>query len=320
MLDEEWLKSLKFEISDNYYPRGCRIDGITGTGNTGIVFIVIDPNGEKFCLKIYHQLGFFLKEIPPWLTKETKYYNIDRINQKLYTLTGNPLIDDICEQYNRLYSYLIKYLYEIDKVGDRGVIQLFLTDILNDESAFILHSIKRRLNNLAFPPPKPEDYSLMGVDLIEFNTPFPCIGERKRIINWAKSSIESINKLIQLIPCLKAESSAVNPLYIWGAAVMDSLVTEEVIPDAITFIKEKYGNLVEHPQVDVWMNQVSSFAHLYIKLLGHNTENDLESHRIKKFVKFCSMAGYFFPLPDKKVNMLNENIDATAFLKLNNLL
>ena len=112
MLDEDWLKSLRFELPDDFMEirEKWKVTGLAGVGSTAVVFNVESENGEDLVIKIYHQLSFFLKEVPPWLIKGGEC-NIDRINQKLYYLIGNPLIDDMCYQYKRLYAYMFSSIY-----------------------------------------------------------------------------------------------------------------------------------------------------------------------------------------------------------------
>ncbi len=171
--------------------------------------------------------------------------------------------------------------------------------IPDPDDALILHTpgIKNRLNDLATLSPNTEPYIIKVAPL------FNKIGQTERVISWAKSTLQQIERIIPVRPNLKPESILENPLYIWGAAVMDNLLIEEAMPAAINFIEEKFGNLVEHPECMNWLFQVSWIANLYIKFLSDSNVEDgnyeLELHQIKKFAKFCFLAGYMFPIFDK---------------------
>jgi hypothetical protein len=329
MLDEDWLKSLRFELPDDFIGmRGnIKVTGLAGVGTTSIVFNVKDESGEKLVMKIYHKLSFFLKEIPPGLIKGGEC-NINRINQKLYYLIGNPLIDEMCYQYKRLYAYIFSFIYEVyqthkeNKLTDMtdehfAIFSFIYKHKLNEESSFILKTpgIKRKLNDLMSLSLNPINLSKKQSDLISrmlfdqkqtlpledglllsqvlgqalrsrslwFNFPFEINVDRKQIIPWAESILASIEKLVPELPYLRPESIISNPLYIWGAAVMDGLITEEAMPIAISFIHEKFGNL-------------------YVQCLEKDAGHEI--YRIKKFAQFCSHAGYLFPIYDKDGNMI----------------
>jgi len=162
MLDEDWLKSLRFELPDNFIGMGgkFKVTGLAGIGSTSIVFNIKDESGEESVMKIYYELSFFLKEIPPWLIKGGEC-NINRINQKLYYLIGNPLIDDMCYQYKRLYAYIFSEIYGLYQINKESklmdmtdehfaIISFIYKHKLNEESSFILRTpgIKRKLNDL----------------------------------------------------------------------------------------------------------------------------------------------------------------------------
>jgi hypothetical protein len=320
MLDEDWLKSLRFELPDDFMEirEKWKVTGLAGVGSTAVVFNVESENGEDLVIKIYHQLSFFLKEVPPWLIKGGEC-NIDRINQKLYYLIGNPLIDDMCYQYKRLYAYMFSSIYgayqihKKDKLTNMtdehfAVFSFMYNHKLNKESSFILKTpgIKRKLNDLMSLSPNPIDQSC-GEDLrsesLDFNFPFEISVDRKEITPLAESILSSIEELVPDLPYLKPESIINNPLYIWGAAVMDDLITEETMPIAISFIREKFGNLSKHPEMENWISQLAWFANLYVQCLDQGQNNEIS--RIKKFLRFCLHAGYVFPIYDKDGNMIS---------------
>jgi hypothetical protein len=138
---------------------------------------------------------------------------------------------------------------------------------------------------------------------LDFNFPFEISVDRKEITPLAESILSSIEELVPDLPYLKPESIINNPLYIWGAAVMDDLITEETMPIAISFIREKFGNLSKHPEMENWISQLAWFANLYVQCLDQGQNNEIS--RIKKFLRFCLHAGYVFPIYDKDGNMIS---------------
>ena len=354
VLDEDWLKSLRFELPEDFMEtrRNLKVTGLAGVGSTAIVFNIEDESGEELVVKIYHELGFFLKEIPPGFIKGGEC-NINRINQKLYYLIGNPLIDDMCFQYKRLYAYIFSSIYgayqthKEDKLTNMtdehfAVFSFMYNHKLNEESSFILKTpgIKRKLNDLMSLSLNPISLSKEQSDLISrrlsdqadqeqtlplqafqdawlvsqillqasqsrslwFNFPFEICVDKKEIIPWAESILSIIEELVPDLSYLRPESIVNNPLYIWGAAVMDGLITEEAMPIAISFIREKFGNLNEHPEMENWISQLAWFANLYVQCLDKGQDNEI--YRIKKFLTFCVHAGYVFPIYDKDGNMI----------------
>jgi len=302
MLDEDWLKSLRFEVtSGSIGQQGFKVTNLLGLGSTKIVFEIEDKNGEKFALKIYHTLGFFLKEIPSYLVQQDEY-DVDRINQKIYNLIGNPLIDKMCWQYGRLYSYIISCIYHVfQEVRNEklSILSFIYKHQLNEEDFFILKTlgIKHRLNDLASLSLSLEEVFIP----IQFNFPFPIIGFKGNIISWAEVILSGIEELVPEMFDLKPQSILNNPLYVWGAAIMDDLLTEEAMPLTIAFIHEKFGNLVDHSEAANWITQISCFANLYVQRF----KDDDDIRRIKNFSKFCLLAGYWFPIYDENGKIIN---------------
>jgi hypothetical protein len=300
MLDEEWLNSLRFELPDEHEKlNGCTVDGLLGIGSAWIIFSVVCPNGEKYVFKHYTILHHFLKETP--LTKLSKSNDdIRRINQKLYRLIGNSLVDKMCRQYNRLYSFLICDLFIRSKLTEHpqlGFESLILNHFseLHPEILSIFHTpgIKQQLSNLSTLS-HDESY-------IDLSPLFPnAWGRSEEVITWAKNALEIIENIPIEAP-LKPDLIAYNPLYIWGAAVMDELLMEQEMPAAVTFIEEKFGKLTEHVECVNWISQISWIIELYVRCLENNSNNIL---KIKRFAKLCSLAGYIVPVYDKNGNIM----------------
>src|SRR5262245_31879866 len=108
MIDEEWLKNLRFQT------QGGLITGLVGIGTNSIHFAYEEPDGSKHILQILferYNLGFHIREIPPSISLKPEY-DFDRLNNKLLHLVGTPHLDRMCQKYHELYSTLLGVLHE----------------------------------------------------------------------------------------------------------------------------------------------------------------------------------------------------------------
>src|SRR5437868_5139633 len=111
MLDEEWLRQVKFIMPDSIARRGLgdiKIDGILGFGGDNIVFSGVTQDGLGLAIRVVHsRLFFHIRELPPFLTG-TPMYDLNRLNQKLLGLIDNPILEIIDPKYDALYDFLVK--------------------------------------------------------------------------------------------------------------------------------------------------------------------------------------------------------------------
>ncbi|MDQ3821033.1 MAG: hypothetical protein M3362_25590, partial [Acidobacteriota bacterium] len=220
-------------------------------------------------------------------------YEIGRLNQKLLRLIGNPLLDSMTCEYDRLYSVLIKIMHEH---GVPGLIASILTPESVEALPFILHTLgmKRRLTDIATLTNKtfPDEDSYVSVN----GANFPIKGLDFKLVPWAKKTLEAIEYLPQQDPDISPERLPENPLYVWGAAVMDGFFTDEQIPLAVKFINEQFGSLPKHPQVSTFLAQADALAHLLV--------NFLENSEVSRFVKLCAQSGFIFQVRDRTGNVV----------------
>jgi hypothetical protein len=290
MIDETWLRDLQFDG-----PEGTRITGLLGLGSESVVFSALGPDGSEVALKVYrHHLGFHIRELPLFLTAKPSY-DFDRLNQKLLRLLGNPLLDSMTQEYDRLYSSLISIL---KKFGVSGLIWSVMTPESTETLPFILHTpgMRRRLQDWASLPEEVQDAKEM---ILEVNGPsFPITVLRVELIHWAKETLQSIDDLWQVNPDLRPDKLPDNPLYVWGAAVMDGFFTEEELPRAANFLQKQFGPLPHHPQAATFIAQADALAHLLAQFLKES--------QVARFVKFCALAGFLFQVIDRNGNTVAD--------------
>jgi hypothetical protein len=105
MIDEEWLKQLRFEMKN-----GAKIVGFLGTGDTTIVFDALWTNGTRVALRTERQnLAWHIKEIPTFLTARPSY-KLEKLHEKLLRLVGEPYFEQMTGLYYRLISAMLDLL------------------------------------------------------------------------------------------------------------------------------------------------------------------------------------------------------------------
>src|SRR5438309_536790 len=140
MIDEEWLRQVKFTMPNDVLGMGdVEIDGVLGIGSHCVVFSAVTQDGQSFARKetylIGFPLGFHIRELPGTLTK-TPMYDLDRLNQKLLRLVGNPTLDIITPAYDYLYNMLVSF---IQKKGFSSLFSL-RSPYINETLPFIFNT------------------------------------------------------------------------------------------------------------------------------------------------------------------------------------
>jgi len=278
MIDEDWLKSLRFESL-----QGVQVTGLVATGSTHVVLDALTPEGEHVVLKTYrHALGFHIKEIPPFITAK-KEYDVGRVNEKLRRLIGRDDLDDMTAEYDRLYSSITRLVQEIGVPG--AVLRSAMQGLLDDEMLFLLKTpgMRRRLQHWATMREEARD----STDLILIvNGPnFPMTIPRVQLIAWARKTLREIEELpppANLAP----ESLTSNPLYVWGAAVMDGFFTDDELPAVADYIEQHFGRLPARDDIFPLLNQCTAIAELMTFYLKES--------EVARFVKLCAACGLHF--------------------------
>ena len=155
---------------------------------------------------------------------------------------------------------------------------------------FVLHTpgMKRRLGEMAAiaDSDRPEDL------IVKVNGPnFPILGMRSQIRDWARESLEAIERLWQTNPDIAPELLPENPLFIWGAAAMDGFITDDEMDDVVACVKEHFGS-PSHPRAATFVSQADAVANLLAQFL--------KDSEVTRFVKLCAKLGFVFQATDRE--------------------
>lgn len=203
-----------------------------------------------------------------------------------------------CE-YDRMFSSIVNIMHTPEKIDD-GAVEVMnallpmmlghkLTPYCPEAIQFALATpfVERRFAEITSLP-DPGDDPLQMIPRV--NGPnFPITGLRDSLVRWAKSMLEMRRKLISSAS-FEPETLADNPMFIWGAAVMDGFFTDEELPEVISFIEKNFGKLPKQPRAGVLMEQVDALGHLLVGVL-----KDAE---VQSFVKLCGRLGFLFQIND----------------------
>jgi hypothetical protein len=300
MIDEEWLKELRFDTLG-----GAKITGLAGTGGEHVVLNAEGPNGEQLVVKTYrYALAFHIKEIPPFMT-ETPQYEVQRVNEKLARLVGRNDLDLIMSEYHRLHSSVMRILHG-DGITGQEMMKAMLAGVLlgvDDELRFFVRTpgMRRRLEEwAAMRRERVEDEDW----LMHVNGPnFYFYASREHLVDWADKTLKEIDALpaTNLRPDLLSQ----NPLYVWGGAVMDHFFTDDEIPQAVEFIERRFGRIPSHEHVFEFTMQCGAIADLMSTFL--------KKSEVQRFARLCAAAGVHFEVrpprfPDHEKDAGGEDV------------
>ena len=309
MIDQEWLNNLDF-----VRPDGIHITGLTGLGSEKVVLSATEPGGQKIVLQTYrHHLGYHIREIP-MVISDKPLYDINRVNRKLAQLIGDDTLDQMTCEYDRLFSSVIRILYNGSTQSAEakanipmvvGALSIFLCPGNPDALPFLLATpmMKNRLEELAAMTPDPNDFSSMFVHVNGPN--FPIDGLMDNIKEWARKMLQFRAASAARAPFEPATLSQ-NPLFVWGAAVMDGFFTDEELPAAVAFIEQKFGRLPSHPRMTQFLEQIGAIADLMACAL--------KDSELERLVRLCGMLGFAFDVMDAKGKVVASSM-RTAFGK-----
>ena len=206
-------------------------------------------------------------------------YDLQRLNNKLLRLVGNPSLDSTIRPYDRMYTAFIAALHQ------HGVARLLSErEIANyrEDIIFILHTpgIQQRLQDMAalkrgrrseeesellkhyFPSPKMFIRSiplrLLGLPVVINSVR----DTRYRIVLRARKNLWAIRHVVHGSPHSRPEKLPENPLYIWGAAIIDGFFTDEELPAVADFLTKQFGSLPLHPLAETFTRQLTALLHL----------------------------------------------------------
>jgi hypothetical protein len=155
--------------------------------------------------------------------------------------------------------------------------------MMKESLAFILHTpgMKRRLDDLAhldLNTSSPDEVILVNEmsGLIE--------DTRENLVNWARQTLDAIQTSVPYPTALAPRDLSRNPIYVWGAAVLDDFFTTDEMPLVLEFIKCHCGSPTQGDDRLMFGEQV--FA---LQTLLAQTVNPKKTRR---FVKLCMLAGF----------------------------
>jgi hypothetical protein len=298
MIDEDWLASQRFTT-----PQGVEVVGLKGIGSEKVVFEGRLPDGRGVVLKTYkHHLGYHIRELPLVLTGDPRY-NVERLNNKLLRLVGDRTFDGMTRELDRLYSCIIQTLFEDGVVG---VISSSFSPDSVESIPFILHTpgTIRRLEEIAALADSAPDPQLPKGDPIQIasvnGANFPIMGFRSKLRSTAAELLRAVHQVPEVDPELEPDSLPENPLYVWGAAVMDGFFTDEELPIAVAFIRQHFGPLTDHPKLTTIIGQVDAIGCLLAQLL--------KKSGVERFVRFCAMNGLAIQVTDRRGSIVVDGL------------
>jgi hypothetical protein len=257
--DMEWLESQRFEMvlgpdNEGSAEELCRITGFKGIGSSRVAFTATDPRGTAFVLKFaIPQLAFYIRELPVFC--RTPQRDINRVNQKLLKLVGDPLVDLLVTEYDELYSRMFNSLREFNVSS--------VSALRSDDSRFQL-MIEFVLRTPGFRY-RVEDWMTAAT-------------EGPKDTEWAEAILKSIDRVPRMDPDLHPEELLGNPFYVWAGAVMEGLFRNEDFPAVISFLRDNFGSLRPGSRADLWVDQCFAIVNLL--------QNLVDSPGVAQFVKF----------------------------------
>jgi hypothetical protein len=127
--------------------------------------------------------------------------------------------------------------------------------MLAESVAFILHmpGMQRRLKDLALldlESSAPDAVILVN----QWTTPIE--DTRHNLVRWAQQMLSAIASSISCPRHFKPMEIPQNPLYVWGAAVLDGFLTAEEMQEALEFITRHFGQLTKREDFQIIGEQV----------------------------------------------------------------
>jgi hypothetical protein len=280
MIDREWLSSLRFEAVS-----GGKVVK-TKLGAEKAVFFVEKENEEGYVLKTYkNHLGYHIREVPPMLTKD-RIYDVDKLNEKLEQMVGNPFYDVMPHDYDRLHSLVTSLLF---KHGISGVVASLFSPESVETIPFILNSpgITRRIHEIE---QMTSSNAIKEDQPIRINGPNFPIDLWPGVTQWEGVNLETLSPP----PDYKPQTLHENPLFIWGGAILDGFFTDEELLHATEFVQSKFGPIASRPDVLVLISQMDAIASLLAQYF--------DNVKLERLVKFCAYCGVVFDVHDKNGN------------------
>jgi hypothetical protein len=294
MLDETWLGELRFTAVNN-----IEVNGLAGIGSEFVALSGTRSNGDQCVIRTPKtSIAFHIQEVPPHLSLRPAY-QLDRVNEKLQALVGNPMLDKMSTDYNELYCRILQI---ISKAGVPGLIFSNTLRESIETIPFILHTpaLQRRLEEFSDWPIDPDDPLTRMPSVNGEKYPIQLIILPDRRDPWITETIEGLSRLPEYNKDLDAKSVFHNPLVVWGAAALDGFFTNEEMPKVATYLKCVYGSFVERSDVLTVLGQANAMASLVAQYL--------EAGHVGRFVELCAHCGLGFQVRNIKGEIVADGI------------
>jgi hypothetical protein len=303
MIDEEWLRSLDFTADS-----GLHIRGLVGLGAHKVTLGAVAQDRKELVLQTYrHHLGYHIREIPLMLSGRP-LYNVDRVNKKLTGLVGSGILDEMTCEFGRLFSSVLKLLHEreMQTVGEEKLAALIpllglaLVPSCPEAIHFLFCTpfMTRRLEEIASLPA--ENFDEPTTSFPQVNGPnFPIDGARNELLQWAQRMLAAQTILKATAP-IEPDTLGDNPIYVWGAAVMDGFFTDKELQSVANYIKQTFGPLSEHHRAGTILLQISAVADLLACTLKES--------KVARLVKLCGLLGFMLDVYDREGNVVASSM------------
>jgi len=203
-----------------------------------------------------------------------------------------------CE-YDRLFSSVVSAL---QTATDKGIppegfaltiplIGMTIAPLSPEAVPFLFSTanMERRLQEIATLSPDP-DKPLTW--FAQVNGPnFPIRGNPKNLAHWGKEML-SAQRAVRAAAPFEPDTLAQNPMFVWGAAVMDGFFTDEELPAAVRCIEERFGRLPSHTRAGVFLEQITAVADLLACALKESG--------VERLVRLCGLLGFMFEVHNRK--------------------
>jgi hypothetical protein len=257
------------------------------------------PNGKQIVIRIPKtSIAFHIQEIPPQLGLKPEY-DLDRVNEKLRRLVGDPMLDKMSTEYDDLYCRILQI------ISKGGVGVLIFGNMAPDSIEtipFILHTpaLIRRLREFAEWPIDPEDPLTQMPSVNGEKYPIRLMISSNYREPWINETIQGIDRLPESNKDLAANSLHNNPLIVWGAAALEGFFSDKEMPLVSSYLKNAYGSFPERPDVLKIIGQADALANLLAQYLP--------SSPISRFVRLCASCGVIFQARNVKGEIVADGM------------
>jgi hypothetical protein len=255
MIDEEWLKELRFELGEGY-----RLEGVY-VGGTNAALKIIYPDGKAFGLKLPRELfefACYIHEVPNWLVP-SPLYDVGRLNRKLGNFLGDPELHLVVREYDKLFDSILEFAYQA------GATKLDSVTADSEEA-------KRMWRFIAQTP-------AISYRLHKYAT---SADQQRRF--WAEQTLIEVKRLGAPDPGLSPETLFDNPLVVWSAAVSEGYFTKAELPHAVSAVKKQLLSLPEGRQ-QIFFSQMYALMFILHCIEGMPSPTGM--------AVFCDVTGFF---------------------------